>query len=53
MSIKSGKKYVASIEFSMGDITGDDGIDEEVFNSVIKSATASGGWGQMNYDIII
>ena len=53
MSIKSGKKYVASIEFSMGDITGDNGIDEEVFNSVIKSATASGGWGQMNYDIII
>ena len=53
MSIKSGKKYVASIEFSMGDITDDDGIDEEVFNSVIKSATASGGWGQMNYDIII
>ena len=53
MMIKSGKRYVARIEFSYGDIQNDDDLSEEVFNSVIKSATAAGGWGQMHYDIII
>lgn len=51
--IKSDKKYVSCTEFSKGNIDHDDDLSEEVLNSVIKSATSAGGWGRMDYDIII
>lgn len=52
--VKCNIDPVLNINYRMGDITYETTtIHEETLNSTIKSATASGGWGRMDYDIII
>lgn len=51
--VECNKDPVLNINYRMGDITYETTIHKEALNSTIKSATASGGWGRMDYDIII
>ena len=51
--VKCNKDPVLNMNYRMGDITYETTIHKEALNSTIKSATASGGWGRMDYDIII